>query len=299
MSALADGALTCLAPGKINLCLFVGPLRADGRHELVSVFQSVSLADRVTLRPASDAEHDEVICDGVEGPNIALAALSAFRAATGWDGPPQRIEIEKRVPVAAGMGGGSADAAAVLRLAARLAGVELASLHEIAFGLGADVPSLLSPGRALVTGAGEHVQALPDAGPLGVLVLPSRAQLASGAVYAEADRLRLARSAQDLEGTLAAVRASARSLPDALIVNDLQPAALSLEPSIAEALRSARASGAQVALVSGSGPTVVGLFAGVDGPAAAQAAAAALARNSPPAVAANAVDAAFAAPAVA
>src|SRR5918996_2721532 len=98
------------APGKVNLSLFVGAPRADGLHPLVSVVQSVSLADELTLRPA-DGDEDEVVCPGVDGPNLAARALALFREATGWDGPPQRLEISKRVPVAAGMGGGSSDAA--------------------------------------------------------------------------------------------------------------------------------------------------------------------------------------------
>src|SRR3954466_4193037 len=114
------------ARAKINLCLFVGPVRAsDGRHELVSVMQSVTLADELVLEAAApSATGDEVVCPGVEGPNLAADALAAFRAATGWDGPPVRITIAKRVPVAAGMGGGSADAAAALRLAARAAAID-------------------------------------------------------------------------------------------------------------------------------------------------------------------------------
>src|SRR4051812_33190534 len=107
-------ALRERAPAKVNLCLFVGPVReSDGRHELVSVMQSVTLADDVTLESAAPgARADEVVCPGVEGPNLAAAALRAFREATGWDGPPVRLTIEKRAPVAAGLGGGSGDAAA-------------------------------------------------------------------------------------------------------------------------------------------------------------------------------------------
>lgn len=300
---MSDAPLRCRAPGKVNLSLFVGPLRHDGRHELVSVMQSVSLADRVVMRAAPGMRNDQLVCEGVEGNNLALDALTAFRAATGWDGPPQRIEIDKRVPIAAGMGGGSADAAAVLRLTSKLAGVDDAALlRQIAFELGADVPSQLAPGRALVTGAGEHVEPLSDAPPLGVLVLPSRAQLATGAVFAEADRLGLARSRADLDERLATVRAALAvgpALPRELVVNDLEPAALSLEPSIEDALDAARGTGADVALVSGSGPTVVGLFGGLNGSARAENAAASLAGDSVAAIAASAVDAAFAAPATA
>jgi len=105
--------LTTRAPGKVNLCLLVGAPRPDGLHPLVSVVQPVDLADTLTLEPGEDA--DVVICPGVEGENLALRALGEFRAATGWDAPPQRLTIDKRLPVAAGMAGGSSDAAAALR----------------------------------------------------------------------------------------------------------------------------------------------------------------------------------------
>ena len=108
-----------LAPAKINLCLFLGPTRADGRHELVTLFDSVTLYDELSVEPAGS---DHVACQGVAGPNLVGDALSALRAA-GWDGPPVHVEIDKRIPVAAGMGGGSADAAAMLRVAVRLAPV--------------------------------------------------------------------------------------------------------------------------------------------------------------------------------
>ena len=101
------------APAKLNLCLFLGPRRDDGLHELCSLFEPLALADAIEV---SEADRDEVVCPGVEGENLAARALAALRE-RGWDGPPLRIEIEKRIPVAAGLGGGSADAAAVLRLA--------------------------------------------------------------------------------------------------------------------------------------------------------------------------------------
>jgi 4-diphosphocytidyl-2-C-methyl-D-erythritol kinase len=264
-----------LAPAKINLCLLIGPRREDGRHELVSVMASITLYDELTLR---DGERDEVICAGVEGPNLAAAALAGFREATGWDGPGQRIEITKRIPVAAGLGGGSADAAAALRLLARRSGQGSdAQLLELAARLGSDVPSQLAPGRCLVRGGGELVEALAPAPAFGVLVLPSRKALSTAAVYAEADRLHLPRSAQELQALD----------PLALVgVNDLQPAALSLEPSIAPALQRARAAGARHVLVAGSGPTVLGLFAD---PGGAERAAAALAAENVDALAAGPV----------
>ena len=180
--------LRARAPAKVNLCLFVGTPREDGLHPLVSVVQALSLADELTLEPA---ERDEVVCPGVEGPNLAGRALHCSASTTGWDGPPQRLTIDKRIPVAAGMGGGSSDAAATLRLAAHAAGLPMPA--ELGPRLGADVPSLLRPGRVLMTGAGEHVDRLPDPEPLGVLVLPADAALSTPDVYREADRLGLTR----------------------------------------------------------------------------------------------------------
>ena len=240
------------APGKVNLCLYVGTPRADGLHPLVSVVQALSLADHLTLEAATD--HDEVVCPGVEGPNLAGRALELFREHTAWDGPPQRLTIDKRIPVAAGMGGGSSDAAAALRLAAHAAGLPVPA--ELGPRLGADVPSLIRPGRVLMTGAGEHVDRLPDPGPPAVLVLPVDAALSTPDVYREADRLGLTRDHDALAELDTAVRAD----PAAHVHNDLQDAARSLCPKIDAALEYARAAGADHALVSGSGPTVVGLF---------------------------------------
>jgi 4-diphosphocytidyl-2-C-methyl-D-erythritol kinase len=246
--------------------------------------QALSLADELTLEPGQGA--DEVLCPGVEGPNLAARALALYREATGWDAPPQRLTIDKRIPVAAGMGGGSSDAAAALRLAAHVAGRP--APPELAPRLGADVASLLRPGRVLMTGAGEDVEPLGPPPPLGVLVLPVEAELSTPAVYREADRLGLARTHTALAALHALVRAGTWALH-----NDLQDAARSLCPAIDAALAAAGDAGADHVLVSGSGPTVVGLFGGADGPA--RAAAAALACAWPRAVAAEPVDEAWAA----
>jgi 4-diphosphocytidyl-2-C-methyl-D-erythritol kinase len=278
------------APAKINLCLFVGPVREeDGKHELVSVMQSLTLADELVLTDAAGGE-DEVVCPGVEGPNLAAAALAAFRAATGWDAPGRRLTITKRVPVAAGMGGGSGDAAAALRLAARASGIDDdALLLRLAAGLGADVPAQVRPGRALATGAGEGVRRLPGGPPLGVLVLPQDKPLSTAAVYREADRRGTTREAAALAEALAAVEAALPELPRELLVNDLGPVARALEPAIADAEREAAAAGADHVLVSGSGPTVLGLFAGDDGPQRARDAAATLGDRVPAAIASEAL----------
>jgi 4-diphosphocytidyl-2-C-methyl-D-erythritol kinase len=256
------------APAKLNLCLYLGPRRGDGLHELVSIFCPLTLADRVTV---ADAEADEVVCAGVEGPNLAGAALAALRE-RGWSRPPVRIEIEKRIPVAAGLGGGSADAAAVLRLGRG----EVDGLEALAAELGADVPSQLEPGAALVRGAGERVEPLPSPAALSVVGIAAAEGAATAAVYAEADRLRLGRSAGELDELAGRLRGAAAAGGSpltyaGLLRNDLEPAALSLRPEIADALAALREAGAEVAIVAGSGPTVVGLFG--DGEAAEAAAA--------------------------
>ena len=247
------------AYAKLNLCLFVGEARPDGYHPLVSVFQSVRLADEVTLEPAAGPV-DEVVCPGVSGPNLAAKALAAYRRASGWDGPPVRIAIAKRIPVAAGLGGGSADAAAALRLAAAAAGrPDDPLLAEIAPALGADVPFQLVTGRALVTGIGENIEPLTTAPPAAFVLLPSAHELSTAKVYAEADRLGLPR---DLSGAEDRARAGER-------VNDLQDAARSLCPEIDDRLRAL----GDRAMVAGSGPTV---FAAYDDPDEAAAVAARL-----------------------
>lgn len=293
--------LRCLAPGKVNACLFVGRPRADGLHPLVSVMQPLSLADEVTLAPApGGARADEVVCPGVEGPNLAGRALAAFRAATGWAAPPQQLTIVKRIPVAAGMGGGSADAAAALRLAAAAAGVAADDpvVAAVAPGLGSDVPAALLAQASLVTGAGEEVEPLARAGAFAVLVLPSTGRLSTPAVYAELDRLDRGRSPRELERLAESVRAAVArdvDLPVELLVNDLEPAARSLDAGIGVALADAMEAGADRAMVSGSGPTVIGWFAGDDGPTRARDAARQLASRHPQAVVAEPVEADFAA----
>jgi 4-diphosphocytidyl-2-C-methyl-D-erythritol kinase len=296
--------LRARAPAKINLGLFLGPVRADGRHELVTVMQSISLADELTLREASPrSARDEVLCPGVPDPpeeNLAARALAAFREATGWEASPLQLSILKRVPVAAGLGGGSGDAAAALRLAACASGLgDHGLLDELARGLGADVPAQVRPGRWLASGAGELLHALPEpCAALGVLVLPLARALSTAQVYARADRMGLARTRLELEErhrALGQALAGGASLPPVeLLRNDLEDAARALCPEIDLALDHARAAGADVAVLSGSGPTVLGLFAGPDGPGRARAAARVPGGRTPAPIAAEPVAAEFA-----
>jgi 4-diphosphocytidyl-2-C-methyl-D-erythritol kinase len=249
--------MSIYAPAKLNLCLYLGPTREDGLHELCSLFEPLALADSIV---ATEAPRDEVLCPGVEGENLAARALARLRE-RGWQSPPLRIRIAKRIPVAAGLGGGSADAAAVLRLAAG----EVAGLPELAADLGADVPSQLAPSLALVEGAGERVERLPEPAPHAVLLLPSGGGLSTADVFAEADRLGVGRDAEELAalGEHLRMAAGAGSSPLAypeLLVNDLEPAARSLRPEIDDAFEVLRTAGAPLVLLTGSGPTVFGLF---------------------------------------
>lgn len=261
--------LTAAAPGKINLCLFLGPTRADGRHELVTVFESVSLSDELTLTVLQGGA-DRVVCPGVSGANLAGAALSGLRA-RGWSGPPVEVTINKRIPVAAGMAGGSADAAATLRLARALGEtdprwrVEEAWLWELAAELGADVPSQLVPGVSLGLGAGERVEQAAPPATHALAIVPLGVELATPDVFREADRLELPRGSEELgwmlERLSGRLRHGAR-LPAELLVNDLEPAARSLCPPVGDALAALREAGAEAALVCGSGPTCAGIWWG-------------------------------------
>ena len=278
--------ITEIAPAKINLCLYLGPTRGDGRHELVTLFDALTFGDELTVTAAAA---DEVVCSAIRGPNLVAGALAALRAA-GWEAPPVRVQIGKRIPIAAGMGGGSADAAALLRLAPGLAPIASGTLWEIATSLGADVPSQLAPGLALGTGAGERLEALKPLASYGVLVLPAPFPLSTAAVYRECDRLGLGRSPTELTELGDRVRAAASGVfPADLVVNDMQPAALSLAPKIAGVLDAAREAGADQAIVCGSGPTVIGLFWGADGSQRAVDAAASLAETTPAPLAATQV----------
>jgi 4-diphosphocytidyl-2-C-methyl-D-erythritol kinase len=249
-----------LAYAKLNLVLHVGARRADGLHPLCSLVASIDLADELIAEPKESGE-DSVECEGVPGDNLAARALAEFRSRAGNELPPLAVTIRKRVPVAAGLGGGSADAAATLRIANRLAGDPLGreELLRLAADLGSDVPAQLEPRHALVQGGGERIEPA-ELPPMAAVLLPDDTGLSTGAVYAELDRLDGARDSLDPEPLRRLTKTAPQQLAAALH-NDLEPAALSLRPDLQERLDALIAAGALGAAVSGSGPTCFGLFA--------------------------------------
>ena len=241
---------------KLNLILHVGAPRADGLHPLCSIFASLDLADAVEVEVARSGP-DSVDCPGVPVPNLAEAALLAFRRRAP-SLPPLRVTIEKRIPIAAGLGGGSADAAAVLRCANRLCDQPLSidALREVAAGLGSDVPSQVEPGHALVQGVGEILEPV-DLPRMGVVLAPQLEGLSTADVYAQLDRMAGWRERLDPEP----LRDFARRPDAGALENDLQPAAMALRPELAAGLGTLGELGARGTLMSGSGPTCFGLFA--------------------------------------
>jgi 4-diphosphocytidyl-2-C-methyl-D-erythritol kinase len=271
--------LATLAPAKLNLCLYVGPRRADGLHEICSLFQAVTLPDVVTMELSANGE-DEIICPGVEGPNIAAVALARFRERFDWPRPAVRIMIGKHIPVSSGLGGGSADAGAVLRLAARGSGVPAGrdELMELAMSIGADVPSQVEPGSHLVRGAGEIVERLPKIWHLAAVLLTSERGLSTADVYALHDTLshnrrRLEHHCEQLQEAVTTAGYSPLEF-SSVLENDLERATLELKPEAGRALELLENAGAHIARFSGSGPTAFGLF---DTPEQAEAARAAIA----------------------
>lgn len=243
---------------KVNLVLHVGAPRSDGLHPLCSLLASVDLADELTVAPSARGG-DLVRCPGVPDESLCRRAAAALREALP-DLPPLEISIDKRIPVAAGLGGGSADAAAVLRAANELAGSPLSAdaLRRLAAGIGSDVPSQVQPGHALIAGVGERVERveLPE---LALVLVPQDGGLATEDVYAELDRI--GRHRRELSP--AALRRIASGPIDELaaaVENDLQAAALSLRPGLQPVLDQLRHKGALAAAVSGSGPTAFGVF---------------------------------------
>ena len=253
--------LELAAPAKLNLCLYLGPRRKDGLHELTSIFEPLTLGDNITVTEGGpDALVDQVICPGITGENLVAKAIRMMRS-EGWSPPLLKVEIEKRIPVQAGLGGGSADAAAILRLGVG----DVDDLAGLALLLGADVPSQLNPKPLLVEGVGQKLTTLPAPAEHWVVLLPFETGLSTRAVFDEADRMKLGRSQAEIDeisGRLWAVATNAVSplAYPALLVNDLEPAAISLKPEIGLARERLKSAGAVFTGMTGTGPTVFGLF---------------------------------------
>jgi 4-diphosphocytidyl-2-C-methyl-D-erythritol kinase len=247
-----------LAFAKANLVLQVGPPRRDGLHPMCSLMASLDLADELTISEASGAE-DVVHCQGVPDETLCRRAAAVLRGAVDRL-PPLDVSIEKHIPVAAGLGGGSADAAAVLRAGNELAGSPLSmhELRELAAGIGSDVPSQVEAGAALVGGVGERVEPV-ELPRLAMVIAPQRQGLATPDVYAELDRIGSYRAELTPEELRRVATAPLDELA-AAVDNDLQAAALSLRPELEHVLERLRQAGALAAGISGSGPTAFGLF---------------------------------------
>jgi 4-diphosphocytidyl-2-C-methyl-D-erythritol kinase len=262
---------TVRVPAKVNLELSVGPVRDDGYHDLVNVFHAVSLFDEVTATPSASLS---VSVDGPSdvptGPdNLAARAAILLAAHVGVE-PNVALHIRKDIPVAGGMAGGSADAAAALVACDALwdARLDQETLLEIGARIGSDVPFALLGGTAVGLGRGERLTSVEVLGEFHWVFGYADGGLSTPAVYAECDRLRAAggtspwpRVSDDLMTALKT--GDAAGLGRAL-VNDLQPAALSLRPSLDEALAAGRELGALGSLVSGSGPTCAFLAGSAD-----------------------------------
>lgn len=258
--------MTARAYAKVNARLSVGPPRADGFHDLVNVFHAVSLIDEVTVRPAErlsvavQGRAAGQVPDGAD--NLAARAALLLAERTGV-APAVELVIHKAIPVAGGMAGGSADAAAALVACDALwgTGLDPAELRELGAELGSDVPFALLGGTAVGYGRGERLTPVPTLGDFHWVFAVAEGGLSTPAVYAECDRLRAA------TGVPAAPPVPDDKLMDALaagdaltvgarLANDLQDAALSLRPDLAATLAAGRAEdGVLGALVSGSGPT--------------------------------------------
>ncbi len=257
------GSVTVRAPGKINLYLAVGDRREDGYHELTTVFHAVSLVDEVTVRNA-DVLSLEISGEGadqlpLDEDNLAWRAAELMADHVGRV-PDVSIAIDKSIPVAGGMGGGSADAAAVLVAINELweLGVPRRDLHMLAAKLGSDVPFALHGGTALGTGRGEELATVLARNTFHWVLAFSDGGLSTPAVFSELDRLRDVETPPRLDEpgpVLAALAAGDPKQLAPLLGNELQPAAVSIDPALRRVLRAGVEAGALAGIVSGSGPT--------------------------------------------
>jgi len=272
--------VTVRVSAKVNLQLAVGPVRADGYHDVATVYHAVSLFDEVTV---ASAEHDSVAVAGegadsvpLDGTNLAVRAAGVLLQAVGpgsREPPGLAIRITKRIPVAAGLAGGSADAAAALVACNELwsTGLSQQELCELASGIGSDVAFGLLGGTAIGIGRGEQVTPVLTSGTFHWVLAFAIGGLSTADVYAACDRMRASKESRQAKertvGTasipdpvldnalIAALRSGDPAEVGPLLSNDLQPAAILLRPGLRQALAAGRELGALGAMVSGSGPT--------------------------------------------
>jgi 4-diphosphocytidyl-2-C-methyl-D-erythritol kinase len=262
-------SVTVRVPAKINLQLAVGPLRPDGYHGLVTVFHAISLFDEVTVT-AADADSVTVRGEGADhvpenGDNLALRAVRALRAEQerrgSAPGDGVAVAIAKRIPVAGGMAGGSADAAAALVACNELwdAGLSPADLSEVGATVGSDVAFAVLGGTAVGRGRGEQLTpALAAPARYHWVLAFADGHLSTPAVYGRLDQQRQDDEVPEpelSEELMSALRAGDPARLGAALANDLQAPALALFPGLRKTLAAGREAGALGGLVSGSGPT--------------------------------------------
>ncbi|MGW1144029.1 4-(cytidine 5'-diphospho)-2-C-methyl-D-erythritol kinase [Streptomyces sp. NPDC002454] len=261
--ARAGTTVTVRVPAKVNVQLAVGAARPDGFHDLANVFLAVGLYDEVTAAPAEELR---ITCTGPDADQVPLdrsnlAARAALLLAERFGREPRvHLHIAKDIPVAGGMAGGSADAAGALVACDALwgTGASRAELLELCAELGSDVPFSLVGGAALGTGRGELLEPLEVGGDFWWVFAAAEGGLSTPAVYREFDRLTAATAVPApaaAPALLEALRSGDAVALAGALANDLQPAALSLFPSLAHTLAAGVEAGALAALVSGSGPT--------------------------------------------
>ncbi|WAC92665.1 4-(cytidine 5'-diphospho)-2-C-methyl-D-erythritol kinase [Mycobacterium sp. Aquia_213] len=257
------GSVTVRVPGKVNLYLSVGDRRDDGYHELTTVFQAVSLLDELTVRNA-DVLSLELVGEGADKlptdeRNLAWQAAELMAEHVGR-APDVSIMIDKSIPVAGGMAGGSADAAAVLVAINSLweLNVPRRDLRMLAAQLGSDVPFALHGGTALGTGRGEELATVLSRNTFHWVLAFAYGELLTPAVFGELDRIRETADSPRLAEpgpVLAALAAGDPEQLAPLLGNELQDAAVSLNPALRRTLRAGEEAGALAGIVSGSGPT--------------------------------------------